>query len=106
MTKLNCADQKYWWTQGYENWNKEQFMRVTREWFGLILNTLSPYLSKHLTMNFVPNPIEEDPQIVLTLYCLAYSISFNILSDLFGVSISLVEFNPLLRDVVKWSDTL
>ena len=31
VTKLNCADQKYWWTQGYENWNKEQFKRVTRE---------------------------------------------------------------------------
>ena len=105
MANLNRADRKYWWTQGYENWNNEQFklrLRVTREIFGLILNTVSPYINKQ-PMNFVPNPIEEHRQKVLTLYRLAHSISFSTLSDLFGVSISLAErvFNVVIQEMVR-----
>ena len=61
VANLNRADQKYWWTQDYQNWNDEQLklrLCVTGEILGLILNTVGPYITKQLT-NFVPNPIEK-----------------------------------------------
>ena len=64
------------------------------------MNTVGPYIAKQST-NFVPDPIEEHPQIVLTLYRLAYSISFSTLSDLFGVFISFAKFNVVIREMVR-----
>ena len=41
-----------WWSNGYANWNEEDFkhrMRIERETFTRILETISSHITKHLT---------------------------------------------------------
>ena len=48
-----------WWSNGYANWNEEDFkhrMRIEREKFTRILETISSHITKHLT-NMKPNTI-------------------------------------------------
>ena len=65
-----------WWTNGYQNWNDEDFKYR-------LLASVGPYMSK-IPTNFVPHPIENYRQIALTIYRLAHGCSFSTLSDLFA----------------------
>ena len=53
-----------WWSNGYVNWKEEDFkhrVRIERETFTRILETISPDITKHPT-NTKPNPTTDDRQ--------------------------------------------
>ena len=62
----------------------------------MILNIVEPYVTKKET-NLNQHPVSVNRQLGLTLYRLGHGASFKILSQLFGVSISLasVTFNKV-----------
>ena len=58
----NCARDKSWWTNGYLNWNEQQFkkrLRVTRETFEFILTNIGQHIQKQPT-NLNRDPIQPD----------------------------------------------
>ena len=53
-----------WWSNEYVNWNEEDFkhrMRIERETFTRILETISPVITKHPTIT-KPNPTTDHRQ--------------------------------------------
>ena len=57
--RKNRQQQQMFWTNGYENWNIDEFkgrLRVNRDTFVMILERISPFISKSPT-NFAPNPV-------------------------------------------------
>ena len=100
----NREVEKLWWHNAYQNWDDEQFkekFRINKETFDFVLNIIRQFIEKTPT-NLVPNPIEPDRQLGLTLYRLAHGCSFVVMSDLFGVSKSLATktFNHVVRELV------
>ena len=92
---------KEWWENCYRRWSGKDFkkdLRVTRATFNLILDVTAPYIFKGPT-NLNPEPISVDRQLGLTLYRLGHGVSYSTLSQLFGVSMSLVSetFNKVCR---------
>lgn len=102
--KIDRSHQKNFWTNGYVNWDEEEFksrVRINRENFEFILTAIRPHITKTPT-NFEPRPIEPHRQLALTLYRLGHGCSFKILEDVFGVSRSLAieTFNYVIRVMV------
>ena len=96
---------EFWWTNGYHKWTNEQFkhrLRVERSTCELILEKIGLFIEKDPT-NMILEPIEEHRQLALTIYRLGHGTTFNTLSDLFGVSMSLAErcFNIVIRLLVS-----
>ena len=63
---------KIWWRNVYRNWDNEQFcekFRTNRETFNFILSIIYPYIVKR---PIVPDPIEPEKQLALTIYRLAH----------------------------------
>ena len=47
--RVKLDEQKKWWTNGYRNWNNEQFrtrLRINRQGFKYLLDELSPLITK------------------------------------------------------------
>ena len=77
---------KKFWLAGYDNWSAEEFkerMRINRETLDFILEQITHLIHKEPTY-MVPNPIEDHPQLGLTIYRLAYGCSFIVIMDIFG----------------------
>ena len=103
--QLNLIRNEEWWDRCYRRFAREVFkkqVRIQRERFDMILNIVEPYLTKKET-NLNQHPISVNRQLGLTLYRLGHGASFKILSQLFGVSISLasVTFNKVCRVLVE-----
>ena len=84
----NRDQEKCWWTNGYERWDEEEFvkrMRVRKETFNIILDEIKEKLQL-LPTNFNPHPTTPDRQLALTIYRLAHGCSYTTLGDLFGLS--------------------
>ena len=101
---VNREQEKVWWKNAYQNWEDDQFkerFRINRETFNFILQTIEPYITKTPT-NIVPDPIEPEKQLALTIYRLAHGVSFLVIGDLFGISKSLAikTFNHVVRELV------
>ena len=89
-------------------------MRISRETFEFILQTITPFIQKQPTQ-LNPYPTTAHRQLGLTLYRLAHGVSYSTIGDLFGVSISLAgeTFNKVCRilcetmydDYVKMPDS-
>ena len=68
-------------------WTEEQFtkrIRVTRETFEFILETVTDDIAKETTK--FKGPTSPQCQLVLTLYRLAHGCSYTTVGDLFGVA--------------------
>ena len=90
------------WLAGYDNWSAEEFkerMRINRETLDFILEQITHLIHKEPTY-MVPNPIEDHPQLGLTIYRLAHGCSFIVIMDIFGVSPSLA--TETFNNVIKW----
>ena len=77
-----------WWDRKYLESSPEEFkktMRINRDTFNMILQTIQPYIQKQPT-NFNQMPISPDRQLGLTLYRLGHGVTLTVLEDLFGVS--------------------
>ena len=77
-----------WWDRNYLDSSPEEFkktMRVNRDTFDMILQTIQPYIEKQPT-NFNQTPISPHRQLGLTLYRLGHGVTLTVLEDLFGVS--------------------
>ena len=101
---INREQGKLWWGNAYQNWEDDQFkerFRINSETFNFILQTIEPYITKTPT-NIVPDPIEPEKQLALTIYRLAHGVSFLVVGDLFGISKSLAikTFNHVVRELV------
>ena len=101
---VNREQGKVWWRNAYQNWEDDQFkerFRINRETFNFILQTIEPYITKTPT-NIVPDPIEPEKQLALTIYRLAHGVSFLVIGDLFVISKSLAikTFNHVVRELV------
>ena len=62
---------KSWWTDGYNTWCETEFkkrMRISRESFAFILQTITPFIQKQPTQL---NPIQLQPIDNLGLLCIA-----------------------------------
>ena len=101
---VDREQEKVWWRNVTRNWSNKQFsvvFRICRETFQFILNIIQPFIIKVPT-NLVPNPIDPEKHLALTLHCLAHECSFIVISNLFGFSNFLVvkTFNKVLRELV------
>ena len=102
--RIDRTEGKIWWRNVYRNWEDEQLkekFRINRDTFEYVLNIIKPFIEKTPT-NLVPNPIEADRQLALTIYRLAHGCDFAVISDLFGVSKSLAikTLNHVVRELV------
>ena len=69
---------KLWWTNVYFNWDNEQFQskfRLTKDNFIIILNKIEASIIKTPTY-LVPEPVELNRQLGLTIYKLAHGCTF------------------------------
>ena len=95
---------KLWWRNVYFNWDNEQFtskFRLTKDNFNITLNIIEASIVKAPT-NLVPEPIEPNRQLGLTIYKLAHCCTFTVIGDVFGISESLATktFNHVVRELV------
>ena len=97
---------KLWemWRDVYFNWNNEQFkskFRPTKDNFNIILNRKEASIVKTPT-NLVPEPIEPNRQLGLTIHKLAHSCTSTVISDVYGICESLATqtFNHVGRKLV------
>ena len=100
----NLIRNKEWWDRCYRDFASEEFkkqVRIQRETFDMILSIVEPYLTKKET-NLNQHLISVNRPLGSTLYRLGQGASFTTLSQLFGVSISLVSatFNKVCRVLV------
>ena len=75
---------KLWWRNVYFNWDNEQFkskFRLTKDNFNIILNRIEASIVKMPT-NPVPEPIEPNRQLGLTIYKLARSCIFTFIDNI------------------------
>ena len=96
--------EKVWWRDVTRNWSNEQFsvvFRICRKAFNFILNIIQSFIIKVQT-NLVPNPIDPEKQLALTLHRLAHECSFKVMRNLFGFSNFLVvkTFNKVVSELV------
>ena len=96
---------KEFWNYGYANWSNDEFklhLRIDRGTFQELLDKIGHFLEKKST-NFEPFPIEPHRQLALTLYRLGHGCTFAVISDLFGVSVSLAiqTFNEIIRLMIS-----
>ena len=92
------------WRNVYFNWDNEQFkskFRLTQNNFSIILNRIEASILK-TPANLVPEPIEPNRQLGLTIYKLAHGCTFTVICDVFGISESLATqtFNLVVRELV------
>ena len=88
---VNRNVSKLWWRNVYFNWDNEQFkskFRLTKDNFNIILNRIEASIVKTPT-NLVPEPIEPNKQLGLTVYKLAHGCTFRVIADVLGISGSL-----------------
>ena len=95
---------KLWWRNVYFNWDNEQFkskFRLKKDNFNIILNRIEVSIVKTPT-NLVPESIEPDRQLGLTIYKLAHGCTFMVIGDVFGISKSLATqtFNHVVMELV------
>ena len=95
---------KLWWRNVYFNWDNEQFkskFRLTKDNFNIILNRIEASIVKMPT-NPVPEPIEPNRQLGLTIYKLAHSCIFTFIDNILWISESLPTqtFNHVVRQLV------
>lgn len=93
-----------WWDHGYQNWNEAQSkkrVRVTRETFQFILDSISDQIRKETTK--FKEPTSPNCQLGLTLYRLAHGCLYGTVGDLFGVSPSTTcsIFNTVTKVIVQ-----
>ena len=75
---------KLWWRNVYFNWDNEQFkskFRLTKDNFNIILNRIEASIVEMPT-NPVPEPIEPNRQLGLTIYKLARSCIFTFIDNI------------------------
>ena len=90
-SNVNSNVGKLWWRNVYFNWDNKQFkskFRLTKDNFNIILNRIEASIKKTPT-NFVPEPIEPNRQLGLTIYKLGHGYTFTFISDVFGIFESL-----------------
>ena len=93
-----------WWDDGYQNWNDVQFkkrVRVTRETFQFILDSISDQIRKDTTK--FKEPTSPDRKLGLTLYRLAHGWSYGTVGYLFGIAPSTAcsIFNTVTNVIVQ-----
>ena len=93
-----------WWENEYRQWTEEQSkkrLRVTRETFEFILETVTDDIGKETTK--FKEPTSSQCQLALTLYRLAHGCSYTTVGDLFGVAPSTARtiFNHVIRCIVQ-----
>ena len=103
-SNVNRNVNKLWWRNFYFNCDDEQFKsksRLTKENFNTILNRIDASIVKSHT-NLVPEPIERNRQLGLTVYKLADGSIFTVIGSVFGISESLATqtFNNVVRELV------
>ena len=96
---------KLWWRNIYFNWGNEQFkskFRLAKDNFNIILNRIVASIVKTQNLVIVPEPIEPNRHVGLTIYKLAHGCTFTAISDFFGISESLATqtFNHVVRELV------
>ena len=87
----------------YQNWDEEQFkekFRIFKCNIDYILSVIRPFIEKTPT-NLVPDPIQPEKQLALTIYRLAHGCSFAVVSDLFVVSkvLAIEKRNHVIREL-------
>ena len=76
---------KLWWRNVCFNWDNEQFkskFRLTKDNFNIILNRIEASVVK-TPINLVPETIELNRQLGLTIYKLAHDGTFTVIGDVF-----------------------
>ena len=70
---------EFWWRIVYFNWDNEQFtqkIRLKKDNFNIIVNRIEASIVKTPT-NLVPEPIEPNRQLGLTIYKLAHGCNLR-----------------------------
>ena len=83
---VNINVGKLWWRKVYFNWDNQQFkskFRLIKDNFNIILNRIEASIVK-TPANLIPEPIERNRQLGLTIYKLAHGCTFTIIGDVFS----------------------
>ena len=100
-TNVNTNVGKLWKRNVNFCWDNGQIkskFRLTKDNFNIILSRIEASIVK---TNFVPEPIEPNRQLGLTIYKLAHSCTFTVIGNVFGISNSLASQPIHFAEYVK-----
>ena len=95
---------KLWWRNVCFNWDNEQFkskFRLTKDNFNIIVKRIEASIVKTPT-NLVPEPIEPNRQLGLTINKLPHGCTFTVVGDVFEIfeSLATQTSNHVVRELV------